>query len=89
MKDKLKIKNDQGIEKEFDILYSFKSKNTGKDYVVYTDFTKENNIINCYASIYEDGKLLPVDTEEENKVIETMINTISATAKTKYQLHND
>ena len=84
MKDKLKIKNDQGIEKEFDILYSFKSKNTGKDYVVYTDFTKENNIINCYASIYEDGKLLP-----ENKVIETMINTISATAKTKYQLHND
>lgn len=85
MKDKIKIKNDQGEEKEFDILFSFESENTGKTYVVYTDFTKENDIIKCYSSIYEeDGKLSPVDTEAENNIIEEMLKTLSETAKIKY-----
>lgn len=89
MKNKLKIKNDLGEEKEYDILMSFTSDNTGKDYVVYTDFTKEDNTIKCYASIYEDGKLSKIDTEEENNIVEAMLQTLSETAKTKYQLHNE
>lgn len=89
MKNKLKVKNDLGEEKEYDILMSFTSDNTGKDYVVYTDFTKEDNTIKCYASIYEDGKLSKIDTEEENNIVEAMLQTLSETAKTKYQLHNE
>ena len=86
MNNKLKIKNDKGEEKEFDILFSFESENNGKNYVVYTDFTKENDTIKCYASIYENGKLSPVDTEAENKLIEKMITTLSEGAKVTYQL---
>lgn len=89
MKNKLKVKNDLGEEKEYDILMSFTSENTGKDYVMYTDFTKEDNTIKCYASIYEDGKLSKIDTEEENNIVEAMLQTLSETAKTKYQLHNE
>ncbi len=89
MKNKLKVKNDLGEEKEYDILMSFTSDNTGKDYVVYTDFTKEDNTIKCYASVYEDGKLSKIDTEEENNIVEAMLQTLSETAKTKYQLHNE
>lgn len=89
MKNKLKVKNDLGEEKEYDILMSFTSDNTGKDYVVYTDFTKEDNTIKCYASVYEDGKLSKIDTEEENNIVEAMLQTLSETAKTKYQLHSE
>ncbi len=90
MNNKLKIKNDQGIEKEYDILFSFESDNTGKTYIAYTDFTKdENNIIKVYSSIYEDGNLSKVDTDAENQIIEEMLNTISETAKTKYQIINE
>lgn len=85
MKDKIIIKNDKGEEKEFDILFSFDSENTGKTYVTYTDFTKEDGVIKCYSSIYEeDGKLSPVDTEAENKIIEEMLKTLSETSKIKY-----
>lgn len=42
-----------GTEKEFEILYTFKSFKTNKDYIIYTDNTydeKEN--LNIYSSIY-------------------------------------
>ena len=32
----------------------------------------------------EDGKLSPVDTEAENKIIEEMLKTLSETSKIKY-----
>ncbi len=86
MNNKLKVKNDKGEEKEFDILFSFESENTHKNYVVYTDFNKENDIIKCYASIYEDGKLSPIDTEAENNIVEEMIKTLSEAAKVTYQI---
>ena len=41
MEEKILIKNDQGEEKEFDILFTFESNETGKKYVTYTDYTKE------------------------------------------------
>lgn len=89
MNNKLKITNDKGEEKEYDILFSFQSENTNKNYVVYTDFTKENNIIKCFASIYEDGKLSKIDTEAENNIVEAMIQTLSESAKINYQIQKD
>ncbi|MCI5732465.1 MAG: DUF1292 domain-containing protein, partial [Tenericutes bacterium] len=42
-----------GIEQEFEILYTFKSLKTKKDYLIYTDNTyDETNNLNIYSSIY-------------------------------------
>lgn len=45
--------NVAGIEKEFEILYTFQSFKTGKDYIIYTDNTYDNeNNLTIYAAIY-------------------------------------
>ena len=41
MKDTITIKNDLGEEKTFDIVFSFISKDTNKEYITYTDYTKD------------------------------------------------
>lgn len=84
MKDKILIKNDQGIEKEFDILFTFTSNDTGKDYVTYTDYEKdEKGNIKCYSVYYEGDKLLPVTTEKELTAIAEITKTITASIKEK------
>ena len=72
--------------KEYNVLFSFESKNTNKKYIVYTDYKKENNSITCYGSIYEDGKILPIDTDAENEAIEEMLKTMESISKEKYAL---
>lgn len=89
MEDKLRIKTASGEEKEYDVLYSFVSQNTGKTYVVYTDFTKDNDTMPIYGSIYEDGKLSNIETEPEKKIVESFVNTINETGKIKYQLSDE
>lgn len=86
MENRIRITNENGEEKVFDVLFSFDSENTGKTYVVYTDNQREDKTIKCYASVYEDGKLSAIDTEAENQIVEAMINTIAETAKIKYEL---
>ena len=67
MQDKILIKNDQGQEKEFDILFTFTSNDTGKDYITYTDYEKdEQGNIKCYSVYKDNDKLLPVTTEKDN-----------------------
>ena len=42
-----------GEEREFEILYVFKSLKTKKDYIIYTDNKyDETNSLNIYSSIY-------------------------------------
>lgn len=56
-----------GIEKEFEVLYTFKSNKNNKDYVIYTDNSyDENNDLSIFASIY-----YPFDLEKELENIET------------------
>lgn len=86
MENKIKIKNDNGTEEEYEILFSFDSKNTLKKYIVYTNLKKENNIITCYSGMLESGKIMPVTTEAELKVIDEMLNTLTYKTKTKYNL---
>ena len=46
---KLLINN---IEKEYNILYSFKSDKTNKNYLICTDNTYTNDELNVYSFIY-------------------------------------
>ena len=64
------------------VLFTFDSDETKKSYVVYTDNTKNaSGKVQVYASIYNpksvgDMELLPIETEKEWKVIETILESL-------------
>lgn len=77
-----KVIDKEGKEIEFEILFTFESDETNKNYMVYTDNTKdENGNTKVYASVFkpdaEPLELLPVETEREWKIIETIITSIT------------
>ena len=80
-----KITNDEGREVESEVLFTFESDETKKNYMVYTDNTvdAEGNT-KVYASIYnpdeDETKLLPIETEKEWKIIETILEELQKEA---------
>jgi len=90
MKDEtmtFKVINDEGKEVECEVLFTFESDETKKNYIVYTDNTlDEEGNTKVYASIYnpdqDETKLLPIETEKEWKIIETILEELqNETAK--------
>ena len=82
----LTIKNDKGIEKDFNILFTFESKETLKTYVIYTNYEKdENNNLIIYSGCYdkEDSKLKieEVTTQNELDIIENLLKNLKYDAK--------
>ena len=81
-KNTFTVINDEGREILCNVLFTFDSDETKKSYIVYTDNTKdENGNIKVYASIYDPKsmdkmELLPIETEKEWKVIETILDSI-------------
>jgi len=83
-----KVINEEGKEIVCDILFTFDSEETNKSYIVYTDNSKdEAGNIQVFASIYdpkqESPKLEPIETEQEWKIIETILNTLQEEIKKK------
>lgn len=81
-----KMKNEQGIEVDYEVLFTFDSEETKKSYMVYTDDTKdEEGNIRVYASCYipheEETQLLPIETEKEWKIIDTILKELQEEAK--------
>ena len=81
-----KVLNDEGKEIECEALFTFESDETKKNYIVYTDNTKdESGNTKVYASIYnpndETQSLQPIETDKEWKIIETILSEIQAQAK--------
>lgn len=88
-----KVINDQGQEIVCDVLFTFDSEETNKSYIVYTDnSTDEQGNIQVFASIYdpkqENPKLDPIETDQEWKIIETILNTLQEEIKKKAQENN-
>ncbi len=78
---KFKVINDQGKEVECEVLFTFESDETKKNYIVYTDNSlDEEGNTRVYASIYNPGedstKLLPIETDKEWKIIETVLDEL-------------
>ena len=76
-----KIFNDDGKEVECEVLFTFESDETNKNYLVYTDNTvDEDGNTKVYASIYnpdeDEKKLIPIETEKEWKIIETILDEL-------------
>ena len=79
--NKFKVIDKDGKEIEFEVLFTFESDETKKNYMVYTDnSTDEEGNVRVYASVLkpdaEPLELLPVETEREWKIIETILDSI-------------
>ena len=80
-----------GVETVYDVLLTFESEETNKNYIVYTDNSKdENGNIEVYASIYDPedphSKLEAIETDKEWKVIETILETLQEEVRNKKNL---
>ena len=87
-KNTFKVINDQGQEILCDILFTFDSEETKKSYIVYTDNSRdEEGNIQVFASIYDpkqdNPRLEPIETDQEWKIIETILNTLQDEIKKK------
>ena len=84
MKDEImtfKVLDENNQEIECEVLFTFESDETGKNYIVYTDNTiDEEGNTKVYASIYnpdqDETKLLPIETDKEWKIIETILEEL-------------
>lgn len=81
------VVNDKGKEIECEVLFTFESEETGKSYIVYTDDTLgEDGSTKVYASIFdpesenEESKLIPIETNEEWTIIETILEQLQEEA---------
>ena len=80
--------DENGVETVYDVLFTFESDETNKNYIVYTDNTRdESGNIEVYASIYDPvdphSKLEAIETEKEWKVIETILDTLQEEVRKK------
>ena len=81
-----KVIDNDGKEIEFEVLFTFESDETKKNYMVYTDNSKDKDgNVRVYASVFvpdaEPLELLPVETEREWKIIETILASIEEESK--------
>lgn len=63
------ITQEDGTEKEMEILFTFEQETTNKNYVLFTDPTDEDGEV--FACSYnDDGTMVPVEDLEEWEMIE-------------------
>jgi len=72
------VKDEQGKTIECEVLFTFESPETKKNYIVYTDNTKdESGALKVYANIYDKNgqtrNLMPIETEEEWNTVESIL----------------
>ena len=84
--NKFTIINKEGKEITCEPLFTFESDETKKNYIVYTDNTKDaDGNIKVYASIYnpndENNELMPIETDREWRVVETILESIQEESK--------
>lgn len=87
----LTIKNENGEKKNFHILVTFDIEQKNKSYVLYTDYSKnENGDLRVFVSIYnkydEDDKLEEVVEEDELDVIDEYIEKLQEDLKAGIKL---
>lgn len=77
------IVNDNGEEVKCEVLFTYEDEKTKKNYMAYTDNTvDEQGNTKVYASIFnpeeENPVLLPIETEEEWKLIEGILSSLAS-----------
>ena len=86
--EKIVIIDEQGQEIEMEVLFTFDSDETKKQYVLY--FNPEDESGEVYVSSYtEDGQLIPIEDEKEWELINEVFETfMSADEEEHHHDHN-
>lgn len=92
-KNTFTLLDENGQEVVYDVLFTFESEQTNKNYIVYTDNSRdEEGNIEVYASIYypedENGRLEAIETDAEWKLIETILSTLQEEIKNNPKANN-
>ena len=87
-KNSFSMLDENGNEVVYDVLFTFESEETNKNYIVYTDNSRDDQgNIEVYASIYypddPNSRLEAIETDKEWKVIETILETLQEEIKNK------
>lgn len=83
-KETLKVIDENGIEKEVEVLSYFKLKSNSKDYLIYTEnqLDDNGNVLTYTSEVIEDGDSVELKGIEEPEVIQEIkdliIKTINA-----------
>lgn len=73
----LYVSDEEGNEKRMEIMFTFEDDVRKKSYVVFMDPEEESDEV--FASAYDsEGNLMPVDSEEEWKMIEEVIGAFQS-----------
>ena len=93
-KNSFSMIDENGNEVVYDVLFTFESDETKKNYIVYTDNHKdESGNIEVYDSIYDpenpNSKLEAITTDKEWKVIETILETLQEEVRKKKNENNE
>ena len=93
-KNSFSMIDENGKEIVYDVLFTFESDETKKNYIVYTDNSRdETGNIQVYASIYDpenpNSKLEAITTDKEWKVIETILETLQEEVRKKKEENNE
>lgn len=85
--------NEVGEEVKYDVLFTFDNEETNKSYIAYTDNTYDDDgNISVYASTYDPNSseviLGKIETENEWKVVETILNTIQQEVRQADNIEN-
>ena len=93
-KNSFSMLDENGNEVVYDVLFTFESDETHKNYIVYTDNSRDaSGNIEVYASIYypddPHSKLEAIETEKEWKVIETILETLQEEVRKKKNENNE
>ena len=81
MKHKIITKLKDGTKIEYDVILTFKSEKSNKDYVVYTDNKIDNqNKLKIYAAVYDpltnEFLDVPESREEWNEIYKVLDNVL-------------
>lgn len=74
MEETLTIIDEEGIEREMNILFTFAMEDSGKNYVLYYDPQQPQGDV-FVSSYTEEGQLFPIEDEEEWDMVEEVFNT--------------
>lgn len=86
--NKIQVIDDQGNEKEFEVLFTFNNDELNKQYVLYYDASLDEPSV--YASIYDEtGQLFPIETPEEWELVEEVFQSFMGEQQNNHECCHD
>ncbi len=80
------VRDENGNTVECEILFTFVSPDTNRNYIVYTDHQlSKSGELNVYANIFDPSgsskDLWPIETDEEWNTIESILSKLESSGK--------